>query len=184
MLFYVPIIVFTIGVTSAFASYGQSVVMRNIGQRIVSDMQIDLFSHLMHSDLAVFHDQASGRLISRFTNDIMLMRNAVSTVLTGIAKDFFSMVFLVALMFHQNAKLALIAFVVFPLAVLPVMQHSSILGILPLSWMRLFMACVWSRPMGARSMKSGVRAVLLNHYIPSILRVRVCRQQHRRLWNF
>ncbi len=122
MLFYVPIAVFSIGAISACASYGQTVIMRNVGQRIIADMQIDLFSHLMHADLAVFHDQASGRLISRFTNDIMMMRNAVSTVLTGIAKDFFSMLFLVILMFHQSAQLALIAFVVFPLSVFPVIQ--------------------------------------------------------------
>jgi len=122
MLFLVPIAVFVIGVVSAFASYGQTVIMRNVGQRIIADMQIDLFSHLMHSDLAMFHDQASGRLISRFTNDIMLMRNAVSTVLTGIAKDLFTMIFLIILMFHQSIGLALIAFVVFPLAVLPILR--------------------------------------------------------------
>jgi subfamily B ATP-binding cassette protein MsbA len=122
MLFFIPIAVFSIGLISAAASYGQTVIMRNIGQRIIADMQIDLFSHLMHADLAVFHDQASGRLISRFTNDIMLMRGAVSNVLTGIAKDFFTMVFLVALMFYQSLPLALIAFVVFPIAVLPVIR--------------------------------------------------------------
>jgi ATP-binding cassette, subfamily B, bacterial MsbA len=121
MLVVIPAAVFAIGAVSAAANYGQVVIMRNIGMRIVSDMQIDLFSHLMRADLAMFHDQASGRLISRFTNDIMLMRNAVSTVLTGIAKDFFTMVFLIALMFEQNLRLAFIAFVVFPVAVFPVL---------------------------------------------------------------
>jgi subfamily B ATP-binding cassette protein MsbA len=122
MLVLIPLAVFAIGAVSAVANYGQVVIMRNIGQRIIADMQIDLFAHLMRSDLAMFHDQASGRLISRFTNDIMLMRNAVSTVLTGIAKDFFTMLFLVGLMFHQSLGLALIAFVVFPLAVFPVLR--------------------------------------------------------------
>jgi subfamily B ATP-binding cassette protein MsbA len=122
MLKIVPLFVFAIGFVSAFASYGQTVIMRNIGQRIVADMQIDLFSHLMHADLALFHDQASGRLISRFTNDIMLMKNAVSTVLTGIARDFFTMLFLIALMFHQSVALACIAFFVFPAAVLPILR--------------------------------------------------------------
>ncbi len=122
MLVLVPIAVFAIGLVSACANYGQVVIMRNVGQRIIADMQIDLFAHLMHSDLALFHDQASGRLISRFTNDIMLMRNAVSTVLTGIAKDFFTMIFLIALMFYQSLTLALIAFVVFPIAVLPILR--------------------------------------------------------------
>lgn len=122
MLMIIPLALFAIGATSAVANYGQVVIMRNIGQRIIADMQIDLFAHLMHSDLAMFHDQASGRLISRFTNDIMLMRNAVSTVLTGIAKDFFTMVFLIGLMFYQSLPLALIAFFVFPLAVFPVLR--------------------------------------------------------------
>ncbi len=122
MLFYVPVAVFSIGVLSAIASYGQTVIMRNVGQRIIADMQIDMFAHMMHADLAMFHDQASGRLISRFTNDIMLMRGAVSNVLTGIAKDLFTMVFLVALMFYQSLPLAIIAFLVFPVAVLPVLR--------------------------------------------------------------
>lgn len=122
MLFYVPMAVFAIGVISAAASYGQTVIMRNVGQRIIADMQIDMFAHMMHADLAMFHDQASGRLISRFTNDIMLMRGAVSNVLTGIAKDLFTMVFLVALMFYQSLPLAIIAFLVFPIAVLPVLR--------------------------------------------------------------
>jgi subfamily B ATP-binding cassette protein MsbA len=122
MLVVIPIAVFIIGIVSAVANYGQVVIMRNVGQRIIADMQIDLFGHLMRSDLAMFHDQASGRLISRFTNDIMLMRNAVSTVLTGIAKDFFTMVFLITLMFYQSWPLACIAFFVFPVAVLPVIR--------------------------------------------------------------
>lgn len=122
MIILVPIMIFFVGIILALSSYGQTVLMSNLGQSIVADMQIDLFSHLMHSDLAVFHDQAAGRLISRFTNDIMQMRNAVSNVLTGIARDFFSMIFLIGLMFYQNAELAVIAFVVFPVAVLPVIR--------------------------------------------------------------
>lgn len=121
-LIVLPIVVFIVNGISAFANYGQTVIMRNVGQRIIADMQINLFAHLMKLDLAVFHDQAAGRLISRFTNDIMLMRNTVSTVLTGIAKDFFSMLFLIILMFHQNWQLALIAFLVFPTAVFPIIR--------------------------------------------------------------
>ncbi|OYW13792.1 MAG: hypothetical protein B7X02_01390, partial [Rhodospirillales bacterium 12-54-5] len=52
--------------------YGQSLSLRYVGQRVVSDMQLDLFSHLLHADIALFNDQSSGRLISRLTNDIML----------------------------------------------------------------------------------------------------------------
>ena len=85
-------------------------------------MKTDMFSHLMRADLGTFHDEASGRLISRFTNDIYLMRNALSNVLTSMARDTLSIIFLVGVMFYQSWVLALIAFMVYPIAVLPVLK--------------------------------------------------------------
>ena len=45
----------------------------------------------------------------------------MSTALTGIAKDSMTLIFLVALMFYQDWFLAIIAFFVFPAAVLPIL---------------------------------------------------------------
>lgn len=102
------------------ASYGEAVNMTYVGQRIISDIQNRLFKHLMKADLAYFHEMTSGDLISRFTNDINLMRNAVATTVVGIGKDALTFSFLVCLMFIRDWTLASIAFVVFPLAVFPV----------------------------------------------------------------
>jgi ATP-binding cassette, subfamily B, bacterial MsbA len=76
----------------------------------------------MRADLAFFHDTPTGGLISRFTNDVAMMRGAITQALTGIAKDLLTVVFLVALMFYQDWSLALIAFVVFPVAILPIVR--------------------------------------------------------------
>jgi subfamily B ATP-binding cassette protein MsbA len=73
-------------------------------------------------DLAFFHDNATGRLVSRFTNDINMMRAAVSNALTGFGKDTLSLVGLVIVMFISEWSLALIAAVVFPLAVVPIVR--------------------------------------------------------------
>ena len=122
MLMLIPLAVVVISVLNSAANYGHIITMRFVGQRIIADMQIQLFRHLMHADLTMFHDQASGRLISRFTNDIQLMRATVSTVLTGIAKETLAMVFLIAVMFYQSWQLALISFVLFPIAGLPIIR--------------------------------------------------------------
>jgi len=122
MLRIIPLAVLAIALVNAFASYGHTNLMRAMGQRIIARMQLDMFSHLIHADLATFHDQGSGRLISRFTSDIYLMRNAVSGVLTGLAKDFITMIFLIGVMFYQSWQLAIIAFLVFPIAVYPVLK--------------------------------------------------------------
>ncbi len=104
------------------ANYAQSVLMSYVGLRIVSDSQNRLFSHLAHMDLAFFHRHAVGGLISRFTVDIHAMRGAVSNALTSLGKDLMSLVGLVAVMFLQDFELAIIAFVVFPIAIYPIVR--------------------------------------------------------------
>ena len=104
------------------ANYAQASLMSFVGLRIVSDNQNRLFARLARMDLQFFHDNATGRLISRFTVDVGLMRAAVSNVLTGFGKDTLSLAGLVAVMFIQDWRLALASFVVFPIAVLPIVR--------------------------------------------------------------
>ncbi len=125
MLMLIPIAVFVIALIGAAANYGNLLSMRFVGQRIIADMQKRLFAHLMVSDIGLFYSQSSGKLISRFTNDINLMRNAFSNVLTAFAKELLSMIFLIGVMFYQNAELAVIALLVFPVAIYPVVRLSK-----------------------------------------------------------
>ena len=105
-----------------FANYAQSVIMHYVGQRIITDTQHRLYGHLTRMDLSFFHQTPTGSLISRFTVDINMMRAAVSNALTGIGKDFLTLIFLVGVMFIQDWYLAVIAFVVFPVAILPIVK--------------------------------------------------------------
>lgn len=114
--------IFLVFVVKGATSFGEAVIMTYVGQRIISDLQNRLFSHLMHLDLAYFHGTSSGDLLSRFTNDVNLMRNAVATTLVGFGKDSFTLVFLISLMFYRDWTLACIAFFIFPIAVLPILR--------------------------------------------------------------
>jgi len=122
MLVIIPLAVLFITGLGACANYGNIVNMRYVGARIVADMQIRLFEHLITSDIGLFNAQASGRLISRFTNDINLLRNAFSNVLTAMAKESLTTAFLVSLMIYQNPKLSLIALIAFPTAIFPLIK--------------------------------------------------------------
>ena len=120
MLLMVPLAVLAIALIKGVAGYLQGYIMAAVGQRIIADVQIDLFGHLMRADLAYFQQTTSGRLVSSFLNDANLLRDAVSKALTGIAKDSLMLAFLVALLFHQDWRLAAVTFVIFPIAILPV----------------------------------------------------------------
>ena len=109
-------------VAKGLATYGHGVTMNYVGMRIIADVQRKMIDHVIGADLAFFHANATGTLISRFTNDANMLRGAVSNALTGIGKDSFTLVCLIAVMFYQDWLLALVSFFAFPTAILPIVQ--------------------------------------------------------------
>ncbi len=110
----------SLGIAFAFsvrgvATYIHTVSMSKIGNNIVSDIQRHLFSKLIYMDMTFFHQYPSGQILSRVVNDVLVMRSTVTGTLTGFGKSLFSLIFLVGVMFYQDWKLTLAAFVVFPL---------------------------------------------------------------------
>lgn len=102
------------------AEYFQSYLIKYIGQRILTDIQMLMYEHLLKSDLHMIQKESSGRLISRFTNDISMMRGAVSNLLVGFAKHFLSVTFLIILMFKEEPTLSFCVFFIFPIAIYPI----------------------------------------------------------------
>ncbi len=120
LLYWGAGIVFVIFATKGIATFAQQVSMSWVGQRIIADVQSRLYRHVIHADLAFFHNSSTGELISRLTNDVAGMRNALSETLSGIGLHFFTLTFLVGVMFYQDWVLASITFFVFPTAILPI----------------------------------------------------------------
>jgi subfamily B ATP-binding cassette protein MsbA len=98
------------------ATYIQTIKMNKISQSVVADIQNDVFSHFMTLDLKFFHKYPSGELVSRVTNDVNVMRSAVSDTLTGIGSNVLTLVFLLTVMVMQDWRLSLITMTVFPFA--------------------------------------------------------------------
>ncbi|MBL8707415.1 MAG: ABC transporter ATP-binding protein [Rhodospirillales bacterium] len=122
MLVWVAGAVLLVFFLKGMATYGQAMLMSYVGQRIVSDLQVDLYGRLIRSDMATFNDTPSGTLVSRLVNDVGMLRGAVSMTLTSIGKDALTLILLIAVMFRQDWQLAAVAFVIFPLAVLPIVN--------------------------------------------------------------
>ena len=120
MLVLVPLAIMGIMVIGGAANFGQSVLMNWVGLRIVADLQRRAFSHLIQLDLAFFKRNPTGNLIAHLTSDAYLIRQAASSTLTSLVKDLLTVFLLVALMFYENWRLALVVFLVFPMAAWPI----------------------------------------------------------------
>ena len=120
MLLLLPITLILVFLLKGIFDYGQSYLMNFVGLRIIADMREKLYSHLQDLSLSFFTKTPTGILISRITNDVNLIQASVSNAVTGLFKDIFSVIGLIGYVFYLNWKLAIIAFLVFPAALIPI----------------------------------------------------------------
>jgi len=105
-----------------FASFGQAVLMNWVGTRIVADIQSDLFRKIVMADLAWFHQNPTGQLISRFVFDTNQLRIGTTQTLIVLTKDTLTAFFLVASLFYYDWKMALIIFIALPPGAIAIKQ--------------------------------------------------------------
>ncbi len=115
MLWPVAIGIFTVFALRGFSTYGYSVLLNKFGQKIISDINTDLFKHLVKMDLKFFEETQSGQLVSRFISDATVLRVSVIDSLLGFARYSFTIIALVAVMIYQDWKLSIASLIVFPI---------------------------------------------------------------------
>src|SRR5512142_34073 len=90
-------------------------IMSGVSQRALKQVRKDLFTHLQTLPLSFFDSNAAGDLMSRLTNDIDAINQAVSQNVTTLLASVLSMVGIVIAMFVLNAWLALASVIVVPI---------------------------------------------------------------------
>jgi subfamily B ATP-binding cassette protein MsbA len=118
MLYLLPPLVVVLYVVKGFFSYTHNFQMSYIGNATVTRLRDELFASLQRQPLSFFDGEATGVLMSRLTYDVNLLQAAVTRVVTSFFKDTFTVIGLSAVIFYREWRLALMAMVVFPLAVL------------------------------------------------------------------
>jgi subfamily B ATP-binding cassette protein MsbA len=98
--------------------YLQTFLMVTIEQRVIRDIRNALFSHLNKLSLSFFHGQRTGQLISRITNDVMLVRKALVATFANLFREALLVVLYLGLAVWISWRLALITLVVLPPIVL------------------------------------------------------------------
>ncbi len=122
MLILIPIAVIAIYLLKGACNYGQTILMSFIGFRVITDLRNDLYRHILRQPLSFFTKHPTGILISRITSDVYYLQGAVSEAVTSLLKDSFTLVGLVFVIFWRDWQLAIIASLVFPLAIYPIAQ--------------------------------------------------------------
>jgi ATP-binding cassette subfamily B multidrug efflux pump len=90
-------------------------VMADVSQRALKLMRKDLFTHLQSLSLSFYDRNPAGELMSRLTNDIDAINQAVSQNVTSLIASILSMVGILVTMFVLDFWLALASLIVVPI---------------------------------------------------------------------
>ena len=120
LILIIPLAILLIAVVKGISSYIQSVLMSFVGYRLVADLQSDMFGSLIKCDISFFSKTNSGTLIARFLADVGALSRGVHNVIINIIKDFFTLFFLIGVLFYHDWKLASISLLIFPIAIYPI----------------------------------------------------------------
>ena len=96
-----------------------------VGGKLTLDIRADLNDHLQRLPLSFFNRTPTGVILSRVINDVGLISAATTDGIFSIIGDGATLLALLAGAFYLDWQMALIAFVVFPAAVLPVVRFSK-----------------------------------------------------------
>lgn len=125
MLFIIPLVVIAVYVLKGFCDFGQYYLMAFVGQSVIRDLRTEMFCKLEEMSLRFYVRHSTGELLSRMSNDVTLVQGAMTNAITGIVRDALTVVALMFVVFYRDFTLALIALVVFPLAVYPLLSFGK-----------------------------------------------------------
>jgi subfamily B ATP-binding cassette protein MsbA len=122
MLKIIPVAIVIIYFLRGIAYYCQVYLMSYVGQSIITSLRNTLFSKIQDLSLSFFHEEKTGALMSRVTNDVNIVKEMVSNAVTGALKDSFTIVCLTIVIFYRDWKMAIFAFLILPLAFFPIVE--------------------------------------------------------------
>jgi ATP-binding cassette subfamily B protein len=100
---------------NSIVQYGHTYLSGWLGQHIIRDMRAKLYEHVVHLRLAFFDKTPIGRLVTRTISDVGTLADVFSEGLAAMVGDLLQIIFILAFMFYQDWRLALLSLSTIPL---------------------------------------------------------------------
>ncbi|MCB6364641.1 ABC transporter ATP-binding protein/permease [Intestinibacillus massiliensis] len=121
-------VLFSIFLVSCAAAYFQSRLMVHIAQHTINDVRQDLFCHLQTLSIRYFDTRTHGEVMSRFTNDVDTLNDALQNGLTTLFSSVITLAGILGLMLYRSIPLTVLTLLFTPIllfAVTRLMKASS-----------------------------------------------------------
>lgn len=115
------IVIFGKGLFTFLSSYS----MKSIGHKAVRKLRNELFEHLLYQPTQYYDHVSTGDIMSRMTSDVDKIQQAVSGSMGDLIQEIFILIALLIYIFITDWRLALVSFIIAPLAAIPLAVFSK-----------------------------------------------------------
>lgn len=114
-LSYLSLIFLSVLIVGFFLRFVNTYIMQIVGQRVMVDIRMQLFTRLQRLSVGFFDKNPVGRLITRVTTDVDALNELFASGVVTIFGDIFTLLGIVGFLLYYNVKLALVTFSVVPI---------------------------------------------------------------------
>ncbi|MEL7060334.1 MAG: ABC transporter ATP-binding protein [Acidobacteriota bacterium] len=122
VVFFVPLGLVLIMLLRSISQFGNGYLFQLIGLSATNDLRNRLYERILGQSSRFFANHPSGELVSRVSNDIVVIQSAVSTRFVDLFQQLPTLIGLIWMLFSIHAKLAGITLLVVPAIVVPIVR--------------------------------------------------------------
>jgi len=123
-IWLIPLLLVIVIFGKGLFTFLSSFLMKSIGYKVGKKLRDDLFGHIIYQSSDYFDYKSTGDLMSRLTNDVDRIQVAVAGSMGDLIREMFILLALLVYIFITDWRLALISFVIVPVAVIPLVLFS------------------------------------------------------------
>jgi subfamily B ATP-binding cassette protein MsbA len=123
-IWLIPLLLVIVIFGKGLFTFLSSFLMKSIGYKVGKKLRDDLFGHIIYQSSDYFDYKSTGDLMSRLTNDVDKIQVAVAGSMGDLIREMFILLALLVYIFITDWRLALISFVIVPVAVIPLALFS------------------------------------------------------------
>ena len=114
VVYFLPALFVAIFLLRSFSDFFNNYLFQVIGLGATNDLRSDLYQRLLHQSARFYSDHPSGELVSRVSNDISVMQNAVTNRLLDLFQQSLTLIGMIWFLLSIHLKLALVCLLILP----------------------------------------------------------------------
>ncbi|MCK5727198.1 MAG: lipid A export permease/ATP-binding protein MsbA [Thiotrichaceae bacterium] len=117
---WMPIVLIILFFIRGLTNFISTISFAWLSSKVVLDFRIEMFNKVLRLPTAFYDHNASGKIISKFTNDVTQVTASATDVLVTLIRDSVQVIGLIAWLFYLDWKLSLFIFALIPVIALVV----------------------------------------------------------------